>query len=60
MINNHYTGVRQKYAYAQTVDSLTRSKGIVKIKPHFTKANGMDIECVCLFLCLQHYAAQLD
>lgn len=39
MINNHYTGVRHSYGYAQIVDSLTRSagsseKGIAKIKQH--------------------------
>lgn len=27
MINNHYTGLRHNYAYAQVVDSLTRSSG---------------------------------
>ncbi|XP_048548927.1 carotenoid 9,10(9',10')-cleavage dioxygenase-like isoform X1 [Triticum urartu] len=27
MINNHYTGVRHSYGYAQIVDSLTRSAG---------------------------------
>jgi carotenoid cleavage dioxygenase len=42
MINNYYTGVRHNYAYAQIVDSLTRSggtseRGTAKIKPHFAK-----------------------
>jgi carotenoid cleavage dioxygenase-like enzyme len=42
MINNYYTGVHHNYAYAQIVDSLTRSggtseKGTAKIKPHFAK-----------------------
>jgi carotenoid cleavage dioxygenase-like enzyme len=41
MIHNNYTGVHHKYAYAQIVDSLTRTggnseKGTAKIKPQFT------------------------
>ena len=57
MINNHYTGVHHSYAYAQIVDSLTRSggtseKGTAKIKPCFTNINGMDIGCIYSFACV--------
>lgn len=67
MINDQYTGVHQNYAYAQIVDSVTRSagtseKGIAKNKPHCPYINGLEFGCICLVCVyiLPYYASDLD